>query len=94
MLPNKSYDDLTMGLSALNIRSPGSPINLYVQHPIPIPGHMDKSKVTLKPLMLTKKVKTSFGISIMNWLLLTLCSVGAKEDEKTTTPSGAARQAR
>ncbi|KAF8531348.1 pre-mRNA processing factor 3-domain-containing protein [Gautieria morchelliformis] len=55
LLPSKTYDDLSRGLAALNIRSPGSPINLYVQHPIPIPGHMDKNKVALKPLMLTKK---------------------------------------
>ncbi|KAF8508263.1 pre-mRNA processing factor 3-domain-containing protein [Hysterangium stoloniferum] len=55
LLPNKMYDDLALGMSALNIRKPGSPITIYVQHPIPIPGSGDKSKVTLKPLMLTKK---------------------------------------
>ncbi|KAF8582545.1 PRP3-domain-containing protein [Ramaria rubella] len=55
LLPSKTYDDIALGLSALNIRSSGSPINLYVQHPIPIPGHGEKNKVALKPLMLTKK---------------------------------------
>jgi U4/U6 small nuclear ribonucleoprotein PRP3 len=56
LLPNKTYDDLVLGVSALNIRNPDSPINLYVQHPIPIPAPGDKNKITFKPLMLTKKV--------------------------------------
>lgn len=32
-----------------------SPINFYIQHPIPIPAPDEKNKVELKPLMLTKK---------------------------------------
>ncbi|KAI5118897.1 hypothetical protein M0805_002813 [Coniferiporia weirii] len=55
LLPNKTYEDISLGLSALNIRTPESPINLYIQHPIKIPAPGDKDKVDLKPLMLTKK---------------------------------------
>ncbi|GJJ10551.1 hypothetical protein Clacol_004778 [Clathrus columnatus] len=55
LLPSKNYGDIEKGFSACNIRNPGSPITIYVQHPIPIPGHGDKNKATLKPLMLTKK---------------------------------------
>ncbi|KAH7911164.1 pre-mRNA processing factor 3-domain-containing protein [Hygrophoropsis aurantiaca] len=55
LLPNKTYDDLTLGMSALNIRSQDSPVTLYIQHPIPIPAPGEKNKVGLKPLMLTKK---------------------------------------
>ncbi|KIJ32067.1 hypothetical protein M422DRAFT_35999 [Sphaerobolus stellatus SS14] len=55
LLPHKTYDDLVMGMSTLNVRNPDSPITIYVQHPIPIPGNADKDKVALKPLMLTKK---------------------------------------
>lgn len=55
LLPNKSYDDLELGMSALNIRTEGSPITLYIQHPIPIPAPGDKNSAELKPLMLTKK---------------------------------------
>ena len=55
LLPNKTYDDLALGMSALHIRSQDSPITLYVQHPIPIPAPGDKSASQLKPLMLTKK---------------------------------------
>ena len=51
-----------MGMSALNIRKPDSPITIYVQHPIPIPGHGEKTKITLKPLMLTKKVCDHFSL--------------------------------
>ena len=32
-----------------------SPINFYIQHPIPIPAPNEKNKVELKPLMLTKR---------------------------------------
>lgn len=58
MLPNKTYDDLAQGVDSLNIRTPDSPINIYIQHPIPIPAPGDKNKVELKPLMLTKKVRS------------------------------------
>ncbi|KAL6305945.1 pre-mRNA processing factor 3-domain-containing protein [Sparassis latifolia] len=55
LLPNKSYDDLSFGLSQLNIRTTNSPITIYIQHPIPIPAPGDKNKVAMKPLKLTKK---------------------------------------
>ncbi|KAF8551398.1 PRP3-domain-containing protein [Imleria badia] len=55
LLPNKTYDDLAFGLENLNIRTPDSPVTLYVQHPIPIPGPGDKAKVGLKPLKLTTR---------------------------------------
>lgn len=42
-------------MSSLHIRTPDSPITLYVQHPIPILAPGEKSRVQLKPLMLTKK---------------------------------------
>ena len=32
-----------------------SPINFYIQHPIPIPAPNEKNRVELKPLMLTKR---------------------------------------
>ena len=41
----------------LNIRNNGSPITIYIQHPIPIPAPGDKNKTALKPLKLTKKVR-------------------------------------
>lgn len=56
LLPHKTYDDLTLGMSELNIRTENSPVTIYVQHPIPIPAPVDKSKVGLKPLKLTTKV--------------------------------------
>ncbi|EGO03404.1 hypothetical protein SERLA73DRAFT_69277 [Serpula lacrymans var. lacrymans S7.3] len=55
LLPNKTYEDLALGLSALNIRNEDSPVTIYIQHPIPIPAPGEKSKVALKPMMLTKK---------------------------------------
>ncbi|OSX63253.1 hypothetical protein POSPLADRAFT_1139188 [Postia placenta MAD-698-R-SB12] len=55
LLPNKTYEDLELGMSALNIRNANSPITIYVQHPIPIPAPGDKNKLTMKPLKLTKK---------------------------------------
>ncbi|KAH8110292.1 PRP3-domain-containing protein [Phellopilus nigrolimitatus] len=55
LLPNDTYDDLASGMSALNIRTPESPINIYIQHPIKIPAPGDKDKVDLKPLLPTKK---------------------------------------
>ncbi|KAI5985730.1 pre-mRNA processing factor 3-domain-containing protein [Pisolithus albus] len=55
LLPNKTYDDLTLGFLTLNIRTENSPVTLYVQHPIPIPAPGDKNKVGLKPLKLTTK---------------------------------------
>jgi U4/U6 small nuclear ribonucleoprotein PRP3 len=58
LLPNKNYDDVdSLGIQQLNIRNETSPITLYIQHPIPIPAPGDKAKVTLKPLMLTKKAR-------------------------------------
>ncbi|THH19639.1 hypothetical protein EW146_g1571 [Bondarzewia mesenterica] len=54
LLPHKTYDDLTnLDLSLLNIRNESSPINLYIQHPIPIVAPSEKNGA--KPLMLTKK---------------------------------------
>lgn len=61
LLPSSKYDDLKKGLSACNIRNSGSPITMYVQHPIPIPGHGEKNIVALKPLMLTKKVLSTIA---------------------------------
>ena len=55
LLPNKTYDDLSLGVENMNIRNNGSPITMYVQHPIPIPAPGDKNKAALKPLKLTKK---------------------------------------
>ncbi|KAH9896654.1 PRP3-domain-containing protein [Cubamyces lactineus] len=55
LLPNKTYDDIELGMSKLNIRTADSPITLYIQHPIPIPAPGDKTEQTLKPLKLTKK---------------------------------------
>ncbi|EPS95311.1 hypothetical protein FOMPIDRAFT_1132721 [Fomitopsis schrenkii] len=55
LLPSKTYDDLAMGIGAMNIRTDNSPITIYVQHPIPIPAPGDKNKVAMKPLKLTKK---------------------------------------
>ncbi|KAF9226276.1 PRP3-domain-containing protein [Gyrodon lividus] len=55
LLPNKTYDDLALGFEQLNIRTPDSPVTLYIQHPIPIPAHGDKNRATLKPLKLTAK---------------------------------------
>ena len=55
LLPNKSYEDISLPFSSLNIRNDDSPITIYIQHPIPIPAPGEKNKVALKPLMLTKK---------------------------------------
>ncbi|KAI0037193.1 pre-mRNA processing factor 3-domain-containing protein [Vararia minispora EC-137] len=56
LLPTKNYEDIdNFHPSALNIRKEGSPITIYVQHPIPIPAPGDKNKPGAKPLMLTKK---------------------------------------
>ncbi|KAI0044786.1 PRP3-domain-containing protein [Auriscalpium vulgare] len=56
LLPTKNYDDLTrFSHSLLNIRTPSSPITIYVQHPIPIAPPGEKNKPAPKPLMLTKK---------------------------------------
>ncbi|EMD31940.1 hypothetical protein CERSUDRAFT_119270 [Gelatoporia subvermispora B] len=55
LLPHKTYDDLSFGMSQMNIRNDNSPITMYVQHPIPIPAPGDKNKAAMKPLKLTKK---------------------------------------
>ncbi|KAF9009478.1 pre-mRNA processing factor 3-domain-containing protein [Cyathus striatus] len=56
LLPTNKYDDIdTLGLENLNIRTANSPVNWYIQHPIPIPAPGEKSKIALKPMMLTKK---------------------------------------
>ncbi|KAK0467274.1 pre-mRNA processing factor 3-domain-containing protein [Desarmillaria tabescens] len=55
LLPNKTYDDLSYGIQAMNIKTSDSPITIYIQHPIPIPAPGDKDKVALKPMKLTKK---------------------------------------
>lgn len=53
---SEQYGDIeTLGIEQLNIRTMDSPINFYIQHPIPIPAPDEKNKVELKPLMLTKK---------------------------------------
>jgi U4/U6 small nuclear ribonucleoprotein PRP3 len=61
LLPNKTYDDLAAGMESMNIRNNGSPITIYIQHPIPIPAPGDKNKAALKPLKLTKKVCATFN---------------------------------
>ncbi|KAH9809672.1 pre-mRNA processing factor 3-domain-containing protein [Melampsora americana] len=54
-LPNRTYDDLESGEASKLIRSSeDSPITLYIQHPIQLPGPGDRNKVELKPLKLTK----------------------------------------
>ncbi|KZT10543.1 PRP3-domain-containing protein [Laetiporus sulphureus 93-53] len=55
LLPNKTYDDLVLGVAQMNIRTNNSPITMYVQHPIPIPAPGDKNKLAMKPLKLIKK---------------------------------------
>ncbi|KAG7443642.1 PRP3-domain-containing protein [Guyanagaster necrorhizus] len=55
LLPNKTYEDLSYGIQAMNIKTEDSPITIYIQHPIPIPAPGDKDKVALKPMKLTKK---------------------------------------
>lgn len=58
LLPSKSYDDITMedGVSEAKIRAVDSPVTLYIQHPIKIPGAGSGSgSVPLKPLVLTTK---------------------------------------
>ncbi|KAJ6571822.1 PRP3-domain-containing protein [Mycena capillaripes] len=55
LLPNKRYADVELGIANLNIRTSDSPITIYIQHPIPIPAPGDKNKISLKPMMLTKK---------------------------------------
>lgn len=55
LLPNKNYDDLALGLDKLHIKTPNSPITIYIQHPIPIPAPGEKNKVALKPIKLTTK---------------------------------------
>jgi hypothetical protein len=55
LLPTGSYADLAMGVAALNITTPDSPITLYVQHPIPLPAPAEQDKAALKPLKLTTR---------------------------------------
>jgi U4/U6 small nuclear ribonucleoprotein PRP3 len=55
LLPNKTYDDLALGMDKLNIAHADSPITLYVQHPIPIPAPGEKNRGALKPLKATTK---------------------------------------
>lgn len=56
LLPNKTYEDLVnLDPSLLNIRNQHSPINIYIQHPIPIVAPSEKNTSAVKPLMLTKK---------------------------------------
>ncbi|KAK2465094.1 hypothetical protein APHAL10511_002902 [Amanita phalloides] len=55
LLPTKSYDDLEFGPEYLNLDGQDSPITIYIQHPIPIPGPGDKNKDGLKPMKLTSK---------------------------------------
>ncbi|KAJ8473895.1 hypothetical protein ONZ51_g7576 [Trametes cubensis] len=66
LLPNKTYDDVELGMSKLNIRTADSPITLYIQHPIPIPAPGDKTEQTLKPLKLTKKASQRLSIRLAN----------------------------
>ncbi|KAF8726543.1 hypothetical protein AX14_007747 [Amanita brunnescens Koide BX004] len=54
LLPTKSYDDLEFGPEYLNLDGQDSPITIYIQHPIPIPGP-GENKAALKPMKLTTK---------------------------------------
>ena len=74
LLPNKTYDDISLELSQLNIIKSDSPITIYIQHPIPIPAPGDKNKVVLKPLMLTKKVCISIIDGVRGNCLLVGCA--------------------
>ncbi|CAH1759930.1 12828_t:CDS:10 [Entrophospora sp. SA101] len=53
LLPNKTYDDLDVGLT--KIESEDTLVTLYVQHPIPIKPPGDNSLPPPKPLILTKR---------------------------------------
>lgn len=71
-----------MGISEMNIRKSKSPVDIYIQHPIPIPAPGDKNKIEMKPLKLTKKVSwILLGYSELP--LMTFIVTGAKEDEET-----------
>jgi len=85
LLPNKTYNDLSLGFSQLNIRTDDSPVTLYIQHPIPIPAPMDENKVGLKPLMLTKKARVHLILVYKNDS--DVAHAGAKEDAEAATSS-------
>ena len=90
MLPTKSYDDIEMfGFEQLNIRTSDSPITIYIQHPIPIPAPGEKNKIALKPMMLTKKVRSAQALFLP--ILIDIPFTGTKEDEEIEEEGGAAR---
>ena len=90
MLPTKSYDDIEMfGFEQLNIRTSDSPITIYIQHPIPIPAPGEKNKIALKPMMLTKKVRSAQPPFLP--ILIDMPFTGTKEDEEIEEEGGVAR---
>ena len=90
MLPTKSYDDIEMfGFEQLNIRTSDSPITIYIQHPIPIPAPGEKNKIALKPMMLTKKVRSAQSVFLP--ILTDIPFTGTKEDEEIEEEGGVAR---
>ena len=89
MLPTKSYDDIEMfGFEQLNIRTSDSPITIYIQHPIPIPAPGEKNKIALKPMMLTKKVRSAQPLFLP--ILMDIPFTGTKEDEEIEEEGGVA----
>ena len=89
MLPTKSYDDIEMfGFEQLNIRTSDSPITIYIQHPIPIPAPGEKNKIALKPMMLTKKVRSAQPLFLP--ILIGIPFTGTKEDEEIEEEGGVA----
>jgi len=90
LLPTKSYDDIEMfGFEQLNIRTSDSPITIYIQHPIPIPAPGEKNKIALKPMMLTKKVRSTQSLFLP--ILIDIPFTGTKEDEEIEEEGGFAR---
>ena len=87
LLPNKTYDDLDLGMENLKIRTADSPITEYVQHPIPIPAPWDKNAVALKPLKLTTKVCCLRALCLLFRCLgqILFLLVGNAEDAETTS---------
>jgi hypothetical protein len=80
------------GFEQLSIRTSDSPITIYIQHPIPIPAPGEKNKIVLKPMMLTKKVRSAQPL--FRPILIDIPFTGTKEDEEIEEERGLARQER
>lgn len=88
LLPNKTYSDIdTLGIERLKINTNGSPITIYIQHPIPIPGPTEKSKTGLKPLMLTAKVPPNCPILLCKPHLTSLSRSARSCASKSVPPN-------